>query len=56
LVGIEPVVDGDGRPDTHLLLAPPLVPTVPRPHRPFQGWRYLAAAVFCSVRNVIRPL
>ena len=42
LVGIKPVVDGDGRPDTHLLLAPPLVPTVPRPHRPFQGWRYLA--------------
>ncbi len=42
LIGIEPVVDADGRPDTHLLLALPLVATVPRPHRPFQGWRYLA--------------
>ena len=43
LAGIEPVVDADGRPDTHLLLDPRLVATVPRPHRPFQGWRYLAA-------------
>lgn len=44
LAGIEPVVDADGRPDTHLILAPRLVPTVPRAHRPFQGWRYLADA------------
>ena len=43
LAGIEPVVDAEGRPDTHLLLDPVLVPTVPRPHRPFQGWRYLTA-------------
>ncbi|HEX9790108.1 MAG TPA: DUF1489 domain-containing protein [Kiloniellales bacterium] len=43
LIGIEPVVDADGRPDTHLLLALPLIPTLPRPHRPFQGWRYLPA-------------
>jgi len=43
LVDIEPVIDADGRPDNHLMLDPLLVPTVPRPHRPFQGWRYLAA-------------
>lgn len=43
LTGIERVVDADGRPDTHLLLGPHLIPTLPRPHRPFQGWRYLAA-------------
>lgn len=43
LVGIEPVVDADGRPDTHLLLDPQVIPTLPRPHRPFQGWRYLTA-------------
>ncbi|MCZ6605675.1 MAG: DUF1489 domain-containing protein [Alphaproteobacteria bacterium] len=41
LAGIEPVVDAEGRPDTHLMLHPHLVPTVPWPHRPFQGWRYL---------------
>lgn len=44
LIGIDSVIDADGRPDTHLVLDPALVPTVPRPHRPFQGWRYLAAA------------
>lgn len=43
LIGIEPVIDEDGRADNHLMLGPCLVPTVPRPHRPFQGWRYLAA-------------
>jgi hypothetical protein len=44
LTGIERVIDADGRPDTHLMLDPLVVPTLPRPHRPFQGWRYLAAA------------
>ena len=43
LVGIEPVVDDQGRPDTLLILDPGLVHTVPRAHRPFQGWRYLPA-------------
>lgn len=42
LAGIERVVDAEGRPDTHLMLHPRLVPIVPWPHRPFQGWRYLA--------------
>lgn len=43
LTGIEAGVDEEGRPCTLLLLEPSLVRTMPRPHRPFQGWRYLAA-------------
>jgi len=43
LTGIEQVVDADGRRDHHLMLDPELIPVIPRPHRPFQGWRYLAA-------------
>lgn len=27
-----------------IVMAPRLVPVAPRPHRPFQGWRYLEAA------------
>ena len=34
----------DGTPCTLLILAPDLVPVRPLPRRPFQGWRYLAAA------------
>lgn len=41
LVGIEPIVDEEGRPSTILVLGPDLVRTLPVPHRPFQGWRYL---------------
>lgn len=41
LVGIEPIVDEEGRPSTILVLGRDLVRTVPVPHRPFQGWRYL---------------
>ena len=41
IVGLEREVDGEGRPFTLILLAPGLVRVVPRPHRPFQGWRYL---------------
>ncbi len=43
LTGIEAAVDEEGRPCTLLLLEPTLVRTAPRPHRPFQGWRYFAA-------------
>lgn len=43
LTGIEAGVDEEGRPCTLLLLEPSLVRTMPRPHRPFQGWRYFAA-------------
>ena len=42
LRAIERRVDSDGRPITHLVLEPDLVPTLPTPRRPFQGWRYLA--------------
>ncbi len=43
LTGVEPAVDEDGRPCTLLLLDPELLRTAPRPHRAFQGWRYVAA-------------
>jgi hypothetical protein len=43
LIGLEREVDEEGRPYTFLLLDPELVRTVPRSHRPFQGWRYLSA-------------
>ena len=42
LLGIEPQVDSDGRRSNLLILEPELVRTVPRPHRAFQGWRYMA--------------
>ncbi len=42
LLDIEAVVDEQGRADNHLILGEKLVRTVPRAHRPFQGWRYLA--------------
>ncbi len=41
--GVERMADGDGRLRCALLLDPRLVRTVPRAHRPFQGWRYLEA-------------
>lgn len=43
LVGLDPVTDGEVR-RCALVLDPHLVRTVPRAHRPFQGWRYLPAA------------
>ena len=43
LTGIEAGLDDEGRPRTLLLLEPKLVRTMPRAHRPFQGWRYFAA-------------
>lgn len=33
----------DGRACADIVLDPLLVPVRPRPHKPFQGWRYLAA-------------
>jgi hypothetical protein len=42
LVGIEPFTDADGIGRCRLWLDPKVVPTSPRPCRPFQGWRYLA--------------
>jgi len=41
LVGIEPGGAGDQVKPSLLVLDPALIETVPRPQRPFQGWRYL---------------
>ena len=38
---IRPYVDGEGVSRCHIVLEPILIPVMPRPHRPFQGWRYL---------------
>ena len=44
LEDIRPFVDGEGVARCHLVLDRQLVPVAPVPRRPFQGWRYLAAA------------
>ena len=41
LIGIEPFTDEQGIGRCRLLLEPKVKPVVPRPFRPFQGWRYL---------------
>jgi len=41
LLEIRPFVDGEGISRCHLIVEPIVVPVMPRPHRPFQGWRYL---------------
>ncbi|MCR9072015.1 MAG: DUF1489 domain-containing protein [Alphaproteobacteria bacterium] len=41
---IEEAVDHEGRRCCALVLEPELIRVDPRPHRPFQGWRYLPAA------------
>ena len=40
LLDIRPFTDAEGIPRCHFVLEPVLVPTVPQPCRPFQGWRY----------------
>jgi hypothetical protein len=41
LLDIRPVTDADGIARCQLVLEPTLIPVMPRPLRPFQGWRYL---------------
>ena len=41
ITDIRPFVDKEGVSRCHIVMAPKLVPVVPRPHRAFQGWRYL---------------
>ncbi|MDQ2105815.1 DUF1489 family protein [Azospirillum isscasi] len=41
VVAIDTTVDEEGENGCILGMDPQLVPTVPTPHRPFQGWRYL---------------
>ena len=43
LLDIRPFVDADGVRRCHLVLEPQVIAVAPRPSRPFQGWRYLAA-------------
>ena len=42
LLAIEPFRDKDGIARCRLVMEPKLIPVVPRPMRPFQGWRYLS--------------
>lgn len=45
LIGFEEALDRKGRPGgTLLLMEQKIHPTVPMPHRAFQGWRYLEPA------------
>ncbi|WP_299347639.1 DUF1489 domain-containing protein, partial [uncultured Maritalea sp.] len=41
IVGLEAGTDGEGRSFCDIVMDQELVPTVPQPKRPFQGWRYL---------------
>ncbi|MTW17348.1 DUF1489 family protein [Rhodoplanes serenus] len=43
LLDVRPFVDDAGVGRCRLVLDPAVVPVEPRPCRPFQGWRYLAA-------------
>jgi hypothetical protein len=42
LTEIRPFTDSEGVNRCHLVLEPMVHPVLPRPMRPFQGWRYLA--------------
>ena len=44
LHAIEEAVDHEGRKCCALVFEPELIRVEPRPHRPFQGWRYLVPA------------
>jgi hypothetical protein len=41
---IRPFTDGEGVGRCHIVMDPTVVPVMPRPCRPFQGWRYLTEA------------
>jgi hypothetical protein len=43
LIELRPFTDNEGISRCHLVLEPVVHPVVPRPMRPFQGWRYLEA-------------
>ncbi len=43
ILAIRPFTDEGGIGRCHIVLEPVVVPVSPRPVRPFQGWRYLAA-------------
>ena len=41
IVDLEEVRTNDGRKACAIIMEPKLIPVVPTPRRPFQGWRYL---------------
>ncbi len=41
LLEIRPTTDEAGIARCYFVMDPELIPVLPRPHRPFQGWRYL---------------
>ena len=41
IVALDEVQTQDGRKACSILMTPTLIPVVPTPKRPFQGWRYL---------------
>jgi hypothetical protein len=41
IIGIEPFRDKDGIGRCRIVMQPKVIPVLPRPMRPFQGWRYL---------------
>ena len=43
LVALEETKTRDGRKACSILMRPKLIPVIPPPKRPFQGWRYLKA-------------
>jgi hypothetical protein len=43
LLDVRPFTDKEGIRRCRLVLQPKVVPVLPRPSRPFQGWRYLPA-------------
>lgn len=43
IVALDQVTTEDGRKACSILMKPKLIPVIPTPKRPFQGWRYLKA-------------
>ncbi len=41
LIDVRPFTDSEGVSRCNLVLEPKVIPVMPRPCRPFQGWRYL---------------
>jgi hypothetical protein len=41
IIGIEPFRDGEGIGRCRIVMQPKVIAVLPRPMRPFQGWRYL---------------
>ena len=52
IVGIDRTTNSEGKPRCAFILDPVLFTTVPAPHRPMQGWRYLEHAQAPADRGV----